>query len=59
MKWAIPVLVAWLVWMVVTDDGTSSLERRVNALECLSGQNCARIDTLEAYYAGRTDAEVR
>jgi len=52
MKWvallACFVFIVWVMWALEMDD-SSSLRGRVNALECLSGQNCARIDTLEAW----------
>ena len=57
MKWLFIAILAFCILLLTYEVGT--LNNRVNTLECLSGSNCARIDTLEAYYAGRTDAEVR
>ena len=49
IKWLFIAILAFCALLLTYEVGT--LNNRVNTLEALSGQNCARIDTLEAFYA--------
>ena len=49
IKWLFIAILAFCALLLTYEVGT--LNNRVNTLGVLSGQNCARIDTLEAFYA--------
>lgn len=49
MKWLAIMLLA--AYVLIMAGAAEDNEARISRLEALSGQNCARIDTLEAFYA--------
>jgi len=55
MKWSFWFMVACACWVAFLAgfgaSGAFCNDKRIDRLEVLSGQNCARIDTLEAFYA--------